>query len=78
MKVLHRLSDWEIAIYDDNNYCTYEWRKPNPKLSYHNRIDGAVREVSRLNANQVSNDLHEWLIAYSAASQMGLEGRREG
>ena len=71
MKVLHRLNKWEIAIENDNNYVVYDWERKS-KYSYHSRMDGAVRELSRLNANEVSNDLDEWVKVYSAACEMAL------
>ena len=65
MKPLYSDSGMNIWIYDDNNYVTF--RDGSKQYSYHNKLDSAVREVSRLLANKAASDLHSWLEAYQRA-----------
>ena len=80
MKTLHTDGNLTLAIMDNDNYVVYDHTKPkiniDPKTgrkttsfkySYHNRIDSAIREVSRLRANEEGYDLPTWLESYARA-----------
>ena len=70
MKELYRKEQWALAVYDDNNYVIYNHTKPiqnkktgkvSYKFSYFSQIHQAIRELSRLIANETANDLSEWV-----------------
>jgi len=70
MKELHKEGDYAIAIYDDNNYVVYNHTKPvvnkntgtvTYRFSYHSSMLGAISELSRLVANDVSSDMESWI-----------------
>jgi hypothetical protein len=75
MKTLKTLNGWDLVILDENNYGVGKVReKPSkggkgttPALTqakYYNDLDGAVKGLARLVANDQCKGLDDWLTIY--------------
>lgn len=74
MKVLHEEGNYALAILDSNNYGVYDVRTRVEtvnketgkktviyKYKYFGSMESAIRELSRLIANETANDLPSWI-----------------
>jgi len=77
MKTLIQCGNYSIGILDTRNYVVFDHTSPNRKTrkgvetvefdyAYFSRLDQAVREVSRLAANEQADDLRDWLKKFAA------------
>ena len=66
-----------IGISEDNNYVLYDKNKGRKgkkteetsyTYKYYSSLEGAVKEVCRLAADEKSHDLHSWLVEFRQAS----------
>ncbi len=73
MKELLTLKKWTVAILDDRNYILAT--KGSTKHSYFSQLPHALRELSRLVANEECHDLDSWIKSientYRELEQLG-------
>ena len=64
---------WTLEILNDDNYIVYDANQEKHKPRYFGQMEPALRELSRLCANEAGNDLAGWIKELQAV-HTELEG----